>query len=141
MVSENAIVSRLLHRESRSFLQYVRESFPWASGKCESARAAVQRMADGEAAALAKFARLMLKKHMTLPSLGNFPDSFTDNNYLSVSYLIPKLASAQRQALTDLERDLTSVVDPDLRSASESLRDLKRSNLAELDELGAVKAA
>jgi hypothetical protein len=140
-VSDQMQLSQLLHRESRSFLQYVRESFPWAGVKSESARVAVQRMADAEAAALAKLARLTLKKHLTLPTLGDFPISFTESNYVSVSYLIPKLASIERKALADLERDLISIGDPDLRVGVESLLDLKRANLAELERLIPEKAA
>lgn len=140
-MSDQTLLSHLLHRESRSLLQYVRESYPWASGKCESARVAVHRIAEAEAAALAKLARLMLKKHLTLPPLGSFPDSFTDHNFVSVAYLVPKLASAQRQGLADVERELALVNLPDLKSAIESLRELKRSNLAELEGLISAMAA
>jgi len=129
------LLSQILHRESRSLLQYVRESYPWANGKNESARDAVHRIAMSEDAAQAKLAKLMLKKHLTLPALGNFPASFTDHNYVAVSYLVPKLASAQQHLLADLNRDLPSVSDPELRNALESLRDLKQKNSAEFEGL------
>ena len=140
-MTDQSLLSEILHRESRSFLQYVRESFPWAGGKNNVARSTVQRIAESEAASLAKLARLALKKHLTLPLLGEFPISFTESNYVAVSYLIPRLIKVAQQTLVDLERDLPSIVDPDLRAAVESLRDLKRKNLAELEGLMPVKAA
>jgi hypothetical protein len=140
-VNDQSLLASLFHRESRSILQYVRESYPWANAKNDAARVAVHRIAEAEAASLAKLARLMLKKHLNLPAHGDFPISFTDGNYVAVSYLIPKLISAQRQLLADLERDLPSISDSDLKNAIAALRDLKRANLSELEALMPVKAA
>jgi hypothetical protein len=140
-VSDQSVTSEILRRESRSFLQYVRESFPWASGKDAPIRVEVQRIADSEAAALGKFGRLMQKKHFALPALGAFPNSFTDSNFVAVSYLIPKLVDDQRPLLNELERDLVTIMDPDLRNAVEALRELKHRNLSELERLVASKAA
>src|SRR5262249_6113091 len=61
------ILPELLRRESRSFLQYVHESYPWAKGQSEVAlRDTILRMADAEAAQTAKLGRMLQRRHIAV---------------------------------------------------------------------------
>jgi hypothetical protein len=141
-MSDLLVLPELLRRESRSLLQYVREAFPWAAVKDIAARTKVLSAGEAENEMLAQLGRLMQKRHIPLPALGAYPTSFTSMNYVSLSYLIPRLAAAERQTLADLERDLPKVQDEQIRGRLEALRELKRRHLANLESLvGTGKAA
>ena len=134
-MTDETVLPELVRRESRSFLQYVRESFPWAAGKDEPVRAALLRMAEAEGAYAGKIGRLMQKRHIPMPGLGAYPSSFTNSNFLAVRSLVPKLLAGERQSLTDLERDLFRVTDGEARTVLDSFRELKRQHLSELEAL------
>jgi hypothetical protein len=139
-MTDGMLLPEVLRRECRSYLQYIRESFPWAKGKDEALRAKVLALADEENLALGNLARAMLKQHITLPYLGAFTPSFTTSNFLAVSYVVPRLAAVQRQTIAELERDLPHMQDPELRQQFEAYRDLKRAHLQEFENLtGAAK--
>ena len=141
-MTDGMLLPEVLRRECRSYLQYIRESFPWAKGKDEHLRTKVLSLAESENQALGDLARALQKRHITLPYLGAFSPSFTSSNFLAVSYVVPRLAASQHQAIAELERDLPHVQDAGLRAQFEAYRDLKRAHLAELENLaGAAKAA
>jgi hypothetical protein len=141
-MTDGLLLPEMLRRECRSYLQYIRESFPWAKGKDEVLRAKVLSLAESENQALGNLARAMQKRHITLPYLGAFSPSFTNSNFLAVSYVVPRLATAQRQAIADLERDLQHIQDAELRALFESYRDRKHAHLQELENLaGPAKVA
>src|SRR5439155_293439 len=87
-VMKTMIVPELLRREDRSFLQYIRESYPWAKGKSEGVRETVMRVANAEDEFQARLARLMQKRLMPMPAQNAFPTAFTNFNFLAVSYLL-----------------------------------------------------
>src|SRR5262249_30230458 len=78
---------------------------------------------------------LMQKKHIPLPALGAFPTHFTSMNYVSLSFLIPRLIATERQTLTDLERDLPQVKDQQIHQVLGELLDSKRRHLAGFESL------
>jgi len=140
-MTDGMLLPEVLRRECRSYLQYIRESFPWAKGKDEALRSKVLGLAEAENQAAGNLARAMQKRHITLPYLGAFSPAFTTSNFLAVSYVVPRLIATQRQAIAELERDLPHMQDPELRSQFEAYRDLKRTHLQELEDLvGAAKA-
>ena len=134
-MSDATLLPDILRRESRCFLQYVHEAFPWAHGKSESARATILNAAAAEAAELAHLAKLLQRRHIMVPFYGAYPSSFTNYNYMAASSLLPKLIADQKRGLADLERDLPSVVDAEIREHLESYRDLKRKHVQELEAL------
>ncbi len=70
-MTDEVLLPELVRRESRSFLQYVRESYPWAKGPSETMlRESILRMADAEAEHSARLGRLLQKRHIPLPGLG-----------------------------------------------------------------------
>src|SRR5260370_2688881 len=117
-MSDATVLPGLIRRESRSFLQYVRESYPWAhAGKDEQLRARLLAMAEEENAEMLRLGRLLQKRRITPPFLGAFSSSFTNSNFLDVSFLVPKLAGAQRQDIAVFERDIAAGADPELRAS------------------------
>ena len=135
------MLPELVRRESRSFLQYVRESFPWADGKGAGLRDKLLAMSAAEGEHIAKIGRLLAKRHIPMPGLGAYPTSFTNYNFLDAVSLVPKLLAAERQTLADLERDLFHVSDDEIRGALDALRELKRKHLAEFESLSPAKVA
>jgi len=135
-MSDAILLPELMRRESRTFLQYARESYPWAhSGKDAELRARLMAMADEENAAIALLGRQLQRRHITLPFLGAFPSSFTNSNFLSISFLVPKLAAAQRQDIGELVKQVPAIAEADLRAQVESYCDLKKRHLQELEAL------
>ena len=141
-MSDAITLPALLRRESRSLLQYVRESFPWSQVKDRDTSARVLSAGVTEGGILMQLGRLLQKRRIVMPALGAYPSSFTSVNYVALSYLIPRLVAAQRLLLADLERDLHNVQDDEIRALLDAFRELKRRHLAELESLvGAGKAA
>ena len=134
-MTDATLVPEILRRESRSFLQYVHESFPWAHGSTEPLRAAVLSAATAEAEALAELAKMLQRRRIVVPFFGAYPTAFTNYNYMSVASLRPKLIADEKLGLADLERDIPNVVNTDLRAHLESYRDLKRKHIQELEAL------
>jgi hypothetical protein len=141
-MSDATLLPELLRRESRSYLHYIRESFPYARGSDEQLRAQIVALAAAEDVEIARVGRLLQRRRITLPFFGSFPVSFTSSNFLSISYVLPRLVADQKQMLADLERDLKLISEPELHAELESFRDLKRKNLQALETLVApAKAA
>jgi hypothetical protein len=137
-MTEANVLPQLIRRESRSFLQYARDAFPWSKGKDSETVARVQSMAAAEAAAIDSIAKLMIERRIGIPHLGSYPASFTSWNFIAVRDLIPKLTATERQGITAVECDLDMIADRDLRTRVEELLSIKRRNLEELQALGAA---
>jgi hypothetical protein len=134
-MSDATLVPELLRRESRSYLQYAREAFPWAKGKDDQPRARIAAFGEAESAEIARLGRLLQRRHISLPFLGAFPTSFTTSNFVSAAHMVPRLIADQKQKLADLERDLAGIADAELRQQIEVYRDVKRKHLHELESL------
>jgi hypothetical protein len=131
----------LLRRESRSYLHYIRESFPYARGADQDLRARVVALAQAEDAEIARLGRLLQKHRITLPFLGSFPVSFTSSNFVSISYLLPRVIADQKHLLADLEQEIPKISDQELHAGLESYRELKRKNLEALESLNVAQKA
>ena len=134
-MSDPILLPNLVRRESRSLLQYVRESFPWSRTKDQAVREKVVAAAETEGELLAELGRLLQKRHIPMPGLGAYPTSFTNMNYVSLTYLIPRLVAAERQSIADLEHDLPRVEDQQIQDVLSAFRELKRRHLADLESL------
>ena len=128
----------ILRRESRSLLQYVRESAPYAIGPDRKLLAEVQRIAEEESIALDQFADFLTQNRVPLPYMGSFPMGFTDFNYVAIRYLLPKLVSEQRQDLAALEASASALNEATGRTAMSTLIELHRRHLKELEATSAA---
>jgi len=141
-MTDAVLLPEILRRECRSYLQYIRESFPWAKGKDVELLAKVLALTEAENQTLAELARQIQKRHITLPYLGAYPTDFTTSNFLAISFLLPRLAAQQRQAIAELERDLPFIQDAGLKEKFQAYLELKRGHLKEVEALvAAAKAA
>lgn len=140
-MSDSIVVPDILRRESRTFLQYIREAFPWAKAKDDATRLAVLSAAQADAEAVTRLGHLMQKKHLPMPALGAFPTAFTESNFVAVSFLVPKLIAKQRQAIDELAGRVPSVDDADIRELLEGLLAQKRRHLSDLETLVGPQAA
>jgi cytosine/adenosine deaminase-related metal-dependent hydrolase len=140
-MSDEEILSRIVRRESRSFLQYVRDSFPWASVGDAAIRDGIVAMADKEADRIAQLARFLQARRVPLPVLGPFPTSFTNSNFLAAQALIPRLLDDARHRLTLLNHDAELLHDEQARSLVEAFRQEKQEHLHRLEAMRSFRAA
>ena len=129
-MSDATLLPELIRREGRTFLQYIREAYPWAhTGADTDHRTRLLALADAESAEIARLGRLLQRRHISLPFLGAFPTAFTSSNFLAIAFLLPRLAAAQRQDIAELEPKVRAITDPELRTQFEAYVELKRSHL------------
>jgi len=128
-------LQEVLRRESRSFLQYVSDSFPWTTPEETDALAQLRKLIDEERAAIALFAKYLARQHIPLPYLGPYPVAFTNLNFVSLDHLLPLLADWERQAILDLEHDLQSFADANCRREMQKLLETKQQHLKTLEAL------
>lgn len=136
-----SLLEDIVCRESRSLLQYVREAFPWTSPEERAALADIERMIDEELRGAALLVRLLQRHHLPLPYIGPYPMEFTNINYVSLDHLLPQLVARQRQAIADLERDVTCMADEAARTLVHKVLDKKRQHLEALEKLAARQPA
>jgi hypothetical protein len=128
-------LQEVLRRESRSFLQYVSDSFPWTTPEENDALAQLQTLIDEERVAIAAFAKYLVRQHIPVPHLGSYPVGFTTLNFVSLDHLLPLLVDWERQAILDLEHDLESFTDADCRRQIQKLLTTKQQHLKTLEGL------
>lgn len=121
-------------RENRSLLQYAREAALYA-GPDQKQLDTVLRIGDEELTAIGQFAAALDSRRVALPYPGSFPAAFTDLNFVSVRSVLPRLIEEQRRDLVALEADAAAVADPEAKAAVQSLAELHRRHLAELESL------
>jgi hypothetical protein len=123
----------LVKSEGRSLLQYVSESFPWTAAHDEQARTAVLGFARAEAEALARLVRHLQKIHVGVPHLGPYPMSFTTVNFVSLGYLLPRLAQEQKTHIAQVERLCNALPDGETKNLVGELLILKKQHLSQLN--------
>lgn len=132
----------IVGRASRSLLQFVGEAFPWTTAEKSQAVDRLQRLVAEEAQATNALARFLQRQHVVVPTLPPYPMAFTSLPFVSLDYLLPHLIAYQRKAVADLERDVRELGDADARAAVQTVLELKRRHLKQLEELaGAASAA
>jgi hypothetical protein len=130
-----AVLQEVFRREGHSFLLYTHDSFPWTTTEEEPALDRLQKLIESERDAWSALGRFLLRKRVMLPVLGTYPVNFTSFNFQSLDSLVPKLLTAAKQLLADLERDLPAVHDPAAKAELTKLADLKRQHIKELGGL------
>jgi hypothetical protein len=139
-----ALVARLqalVKSESRSLLQYVSESFPWTAARDDKVRDAVLGFARAEAEALARLTRHLQKQHIAAPQLGQYPMSFTTVNFVSLSYLLPRLADEHKARSAEIERLCNALPEGETRNLVGALLVLKKQHLSQLNLFAASSPA
>lgn len=129
-----ARIQELFRRENRSFLQYIRQSSPWASFADKPLLDKLNNLADEELAALGALAHWMDSKNIALPYLGAFASKFSSFNFQDVRKLLKPLIAEQRRELADLEKD-AKALNSDGSKQMDVLVELNRKHLAELEGL------
>jgi hypothetical protein len=132
-----ALLQEIVRRESRSVLMYVGDAYPWTTSRGEERLGVLRRLIAEEGRAIAALGQYLVRRHLPPPYTASYPSSFTTINFLSLDYVLPRLAEFERQSLADLERDLPRVNDAGARAEVEKLAAVKRLHLGELDQLAA----
>src|SRR5205823_7357742 len=110
-----ALLQDIVRRASRSMLQYVGESYPWAGDGKADLLAKVQAVIAEEEQAIESLAAFLRKKRISIPYLGSYPQKFTNINYVSLDYLMPRLRDWQRSWVGILEQDAVQIADAEAR--------------------------
>lgn len=126
---------QLVRHEGRSLLQYVSESFPWTKAHNEGIRDAITRFAREQAEALASLTDHLVKNHVRLPQVSNYPMSFTSMNFVSLSYLLPRLIDEQQARLAELEGLCNALPEGPTRQLVARLLVLKKEHLARMNAI------
>lgn len=131
-------LQELLRRESRSFLLYVGDSFPWATAEEKAALAQLQSLVEEERKATASLAKFLARQRIPLPYLGSYPVAFTTLNFVSLDHLLPMLIDSERRSIAELQEDLSRFPDSDCRHQVQKLLDTKRQHLKTVEALAAA---
>ena len=134
----STILQNALRAESRSFLQYVSDAFPWTNPDELTVLSKLQTLIQEEQEATQTLALLLAQRRQPLPYLGSYPMSFTTMNFVSLDHLLPILVKEERRALADRERDLRSVMDAEAQTALRGIVDMKQRHLQTLQEMAAA---
>ncbi len=137
-LATQTLLQDIVTRENRSALSYVRDAYPWTTSREEAALAALRRLANEDGRAVARLGEYLVRQRLPATLPGSYPSSFTTLNFLSLDYLLPRLAEAQKQTVADLERDCAAIGNPEARAEVEKLLAVKRRTLAGLEEMAAV---
>jgi hypothetical protein len=134
-----AVLQNLLRRETLSLLQYVGEAFPWAAPGEEAALDRLRKLVAEDRESTAALGRFLTRLRRMPPYLGTYPTSYTSLGFVSLDFLLPRLAEEQRGSVAELERDLAVITDPEARAELERMLAMKRRHLATLEELTAAR--
>jgi len=133
-----ALLQAAVREESRSFLQYIAESFPWTTDSERAPLAQFQKLAAADQEATAALSLFLARARVQPPYLGPFPMSFTNLNYISLEHLLPMLVKEERATLAARQRDLAQVLDPEVRAHLLRIIDLKKQHLLALESMAAA---
>jgi hypothetical protein len=132
-----ALVQDVFRHEGRSFLQYVRDAYPWTTPAGHELLGRLQQIIDEErdgAAALSDFLR---RNRETPGYLGPYPMSYTRMNFVALDRLLPLLVEEQRRGVARLESGLNGA-QGEARNEIQSVLERKRRHLATLESLAAA---
>jgi len=127
-----------MRAESKSFLQYVSDAFPWTTPDELAALAKLQSLIAEEKEGAGAIAEFLTQNKQPLPYLGSYPMSFTTMNFVSLEHLLPILVKEERRAIAERERDLANLKDAEAQSVLRRGADMKRRHLLLLQEASAA---
>jgi hypothetical protein len=130
-----------IRREGRSLLQYISEAYPWTKSAGDTTPERVRDLAREERDGLGALTKFLARRRHTVPYLGAFPMAFTTMNFVSLDYLLPRLAEDGRRSVDALQRDQAALADADAKAELGRFLDLKRRHLKALEALPAAAPA
>jgi hypothetical protein len=132
-----ARLQQLIRSESRSLLRYVSESFPWTPTHDQAVREALEGFAQVETQAVARLSQRLARQRVSLPALGFYPMSFTTVNFVSLTYLLPRLIEDQKERIADVERVFNGLEGGEIKDLLANLLVLKKQHLSQLNAFAA----
>ena len=136
-----ARLETIIRREGRSLLQYQSEAFPRPTWSDDPTPGKLRELAREERDAVGSLVRFLARRRHTVPYLGAFPMAFTTMNFVSLDFVLPRLAEDGRRAVADLERDRAALTDAEARAEVDKLLELKRRHLKALEALATAPTA
>ncbi len=130
-----ALLEAVIRREGRSLLQYQSEAFPWPKSSGDPTPQRVRELAREEREAVGSLVRFLSRRRHTVPYLGAFPMAFTTMNFMSLDFVLPRLAEDGRRAVADLERDRAALSDAEARAELDRFLEMKRRHQKALEAL------
>ena len=130
-----SLFCRLISMGAYSLLQYVSESFPWSASASAGALTKVREIAAEERVEVARFTRILQKRHISLPIQGAYPSHYTTMNFVALDYLLPKLIGEHEKEIAEIESKLPTVGDEEIRVLAQAYLDMKRRHLQILIDL------
>jgi rubrerythrin len=130
-----SLLAEIARRESRTLLQYVRDSYPWITLEERDEMAEVRTMIEEEKQGVGDLVRFILRQHQPMPYIDSYPASFTSLSFVSLDHLIPLLSTHEREGLHRLEREVGALRDPEAKELVQKIVDMKRRHLETLQSL------
>lgn len=128
-------LQRLIAIGRHSLLQYVSESSPFTTTDTREAFTQILALAEEERDAVSKLTRWLQKKHLRLIIGGSYPAHFTQLNFITIDYLVPRLIEDDARHQAEIERTLTAVTDEEVRTLIQAYLEMKRRHLHTLQDL------
>ncbi len=129
---------QVILKDGRSYLQYLSEAFPWATAQKQPALATLLVLAKEEGEAVTNIARYLQKQRLNPPRFGAYPSVYTNDNFVSLDYVLPILLRETKARVAHLEA-ASHVANDDARKLLTGYLELKRRQLASLAEIAAEK--
>jgi hypothetical protein len=127
------IMREVARRELRSLLQYLAESFPWATPDKAPIAGALRQMAAQSRDVVGKITRFLRRHHAGFPCLGAFPMDFTNINFIGLDYALARLVKDETRMLADLGMYQLDVADGEAKALIADLIAVKQAHLKELE--------
>ncbi len=106
----NAILAELLNRMRRSWLQYIGESWPWASSESADRLDAFGGLVRRQQFAVERIASLLADRHAIYTNR-NYPFDGTSLNYVTLDFVKPRLVADEQAIVAELKAAATSLED------------------------------
>ncbi|MBI1345013.1 hypothetical protein GC163_01850 [bacterium] len=108
VITHDAKLNDLLVDLCHSLLQYVAETSPWA--KQPETAFTIEKLAVQQQRHISRLVDLLQMRHWTI-DFGTYPSDFTDLQYLSVEFFLPRLVAAQSTLVAELDEAVHTCVD------------------------------
>jgi hypothetical protein len=129
------MLSEIYRRERLSFLQYVRQTSPYASAADRPLLDRVRELGKAEAATLDGLAEFLDENRVPVPQVGAFPSPFTNYNFVAIRKLLPAIVEDEARGLASMEQELSAMAPGHGRTWVEKLAESKRMHVTELIKL------
>jgi len=133
VITHDAKLNDLLVDLHYSLLQYVAETSPWSQKP--QAASTVEQLAAQQQRHVARLVDLLRMRNWSI-DFGTYPSEYTDLQYLSVEFFLPRLIAAQSAVVSELDEAVHTCIDDAVAVAL--LRDLltgEQEILAQLRQL------